>query len=74
MISKATITPHKTSQQQKTHTGDMASDSMAVLEGKGLPQSVCNLVKSLMDCGKGECCGDDAYTSFASELKQDLSV
>ena len=65
--------PHKKSQQQATHTGDMASNCMAVLEGKGLPWSIRNLMKNLMDCGKGECCGDDAYTSFA-ELKQDLSV
>jgi predicted ATPase len=65
--------PHKKSQQQATHTGDMVSDCMALLERNGLPWSVCNLVKNLMDCGKGGCCGDDAYTSFA-ELKQDLSV
>ena len=30
-------------------------------------------MKNLLDCGKGECCGDDAYTSFA-ELKQDISL
>ena len=65
--------PRKKSQQQATLAGDKVSEGECVLERKGVPWPVRYLVKNLLDCGKGECCGDDAYTSFA-ELKQDISL
>jgi len=55
----------------RAQTGDKVSTCIAKLEDKGLPRSICTLVKNLLDCSKGDYCGDEAYSSFV-DLRQDL--
>merc|ERR1719253_1529482 len=31
----------------------------------GTPQSMCALARNLLDCGQGDSCSDDAYSSFS---------
>jgi len=50
---------------------DEVSTYITKLEEKGIPRSVCTVVKNLLDCSKGDYCGDDAYSSFV-DLHQDL--
>ena len=67
---------HRPQKRYQTHmapAGDMLSNCIANLEWKGLPWPVRFLVKNLLDCGKGNNCGDDAYSSLI-ELNQDLSL
>jgi len=58
---------------QSSQTGDKVDTCIAKLEGKGLPRSIaiCTLVKNLLDCSRGDYCGDEAYSSFV-DLRQDL--
>ena len=60
--------PQKRSSQ--THR-DEVSTYITKLEEKGIPRSVCTVVKNLLDCSKGDYCGDDTYSSFV-DLHQDL--
>jgi len=61
----------KRSHHPSSQTGDKVSTCIAKLEDKGLPRSICTLVKNLLDCSKGDYCGDEAYSSFI-DLRQDL--
>jgi len=63
--------PQKRSHHPSSQTGDKVSTCIAKLEDKGLPRSICTLVKNLLDCSKGDYCGDEAYSSFV-DLRQDL--
>ena len=49
------------------------SKLVVCLERIGIPQSLCALVKNLLDCNEGEFCGDDAYKSF-SDVILDLQL
>ncbi len=46
---------------------------VAKLEYLGIPYSLCSLVGNLLDCGRGNSCGEDAFQSFA-EVKLDLEL
>jgi len=50
---------------------DEVSTYITKLEEKGIPRSICTVVKNLLDCSKGDYCGDDTYSSFV-DLHQDL--
>jgi len=63
--------PQKRSHHLSSQTGDEIYTSIAKLEDKGLPRSIYTLVKNLLDCSKGDYCGDEAYSSFV-DLRQDL--
>jgi len=63
--------PQKRTYQSSSQTGDKVDTCVAKLERKGLPRSICILVKNLLDCSRGDYCGDETYSSFV-ELRQDL--
>ena len=63
----------RSSQSQSTYSEDISSNCIARLEAKGYPSSVRALVRNLLDCGKSDHCGGDAYSSFL-DLKEDLSL
>jgi len=69
--SENDIQPQKKRSHHPSQTGDKVSTCIAKLEDKGLPRSICTLVKNLLDCSKGDYCGDEAYSSFV-DLRQDL--
>ena len=61
------------SQSSSSYSEDISSYCIARLASKGVPFSVRALVNNLLDCGKGDYCGENAYSSLL-ELKQDLSL
>jgi len=63
--------PQKKRSHHHAQIGDKVSTCIAKLEDKGLPRSICTLVKNLLDCSKGDYCGDEAYSSFV-DLREDL--
>jgi len=69
--SENDIQPQKKRSHHPSQTGDKVSTCITKLEDKGLPRSICTLVKNLLDCSKGDYCGDEAYSSFV-DLRQDL--
>lgn len=46
---------------------------MIVMEGLGIPYSIRTLVGNLLDCGRGDLCGINAYTSL-DDVKSDLQL
>ena len=60
-------------ESQSSYSEDTSAYCIARLASKGVPFSVRALVNNLIDCGRGDYCGENAYLSFL-ELKQDLSL
>ena len=55
------------------HSLGRSSNCIARLASKGYPLPIQALVSNLLNCGRGDHCGDYAYTSFL-DLRQDLSL
>jgi predicted ATPase len=66
--------PAKKSQYRvASSTDSLYSEAVVRLEFLGIPQSLCTLVKNLLDCHRGEFVGDDAYKSF-KDVRGDLQL
>ncbi|KAL3806185.1 hypothetical protein ACHAXA_011734 [Cyclostephanos tholiformis] len=65
--------PSNKIQRQMSTTNHTFECCVAKLESLGIPYSLCSLVGNLLDCGRGNFCGDDAFRSFA-EVKLDLEL
>ncbi|KAL3780452.1 hypothetical protein ACHAW5_004578 [Stephanodiscus triporus] len=65
--------PVKKSQRQTSRTINMYECFVAKLASLGIPYSLRFLIKSLLECGQGNLCGDDAFRSFV-EVKLDLEL
>eukprot|EP00970_Alexandrium_tamarense_P019103 scaffold13602_cov214-Alexandrium_tamarense.AAC.4 len=66
--------PSKKSQRNASSSSDvMYTESIERLEFLGIPQSLCTLVKNLLDCHEGVFVGDEAYKSF-EDIRADLQL
>ena len=65
--------PSNKSQRHMSTTNHIFEHCVAKLESLGIPYSLCSLVGNLLDCGRGNFCGNDAFRSFA-EVKLDLEL
>jgi predicted ATPase len=69
-----TIRPTKRSQRRVSDSSDAIQiESIARLEYLGVPQSLCALVKNLLDCYRGDLSGNDAYKSM-EDVRFDLQL